>query len=125
VLVAYGVRALRPLAAGYTSAKLKGLATIVERSGTVRTLASAPPVPAFEKRALAWKAPAAILVLGVLVLLGFRLRKVHRCLEQLPPPAPTDPLQDAEIRAQLDEWERLAAHDGNGAKRHDDATQRP
>ena len=125
LLVAYGVRALRPLAAGYRSSKVKGLAAVVERSGTVRTLASAPPVPAFETRPLAWKAPAAILVLGVLFLLGFRLRRVRRRLEQLPPPTPADPLQDAEIRAQLDEWERLVAHEGNGAKRHDDANQRP
>ncbi|HEX4364077.1 MAG TPA: cellulose biosynthesis cyclic di-GMP-binding regulatory protein BcsB [Solirubrobacteraceae bacterium] len=125
VLVAYGMRALRPLASDYAVSKVRGLAAIVARSGKITTLVRAPAASSFQKRPMAWQVPAGILVLGLLVLLAIRMRKVRKRLERLPPPRPGDPLDDDEIRAQLEDWERLVAQEGNGTKPRDDATTHP
>jgi hypothetical protein len=122
ILVAYGVRALRPLASGYAVSKVRGLAAFVARSGKITTLVRAPVAGSFEKRPMAWQVPAGILVLGLLVLLAIRMRKVRKRLEQLPPPTAAKPLNDEEIRAQLEDWERLVAQEGSGTKPRDDAT---
>jgi hypothetical protein len=122
VLVAYGLRALRPLAYNYSSAKVRGIAAVVSHSGRVGTIARAPIANGFVKRGPAWQIPAAILAFGALALLLIRLRKVSRRLEELPSPQPAEPLEDAEIRAQLDDWERLLAQDAHakqpGATKH-------
>lgn len=121
LLVAYGVRALRPLAAGYHTGKVRGIAAIAGPGAKVTTVEPAPPATSFETRPLPWKVPAAILVLGALLLVGLRLRKVRAQLEALPPPVPSEPLDDAAVRAQLEEWERLVRQDAGGAASRDGA----
>jgi hypothetical protein len=123
LLVAWDVRALRPLAAGYYVGRVKGVAAAVAASGAVTTLVPTPPTIAFVKAPLPWKGPVAILVLVALIGLGLRVRRARRRLEALPPPAPLAPVDEAVLRAELDGWERLAAADGNGSSAHDAQTR--
>ncbi|HEX4345360.1 MAG TPA: cellulose biosynthesis cyclic di-GMP-binding regulatory protein BcsB [Solirubrobacteraceae bacterium] len=126
LLVAYGVRALRPLAADYFVGKVKGVAAITSTRGTITTLAPAPAVQSFKKHGPRWQVPTAILVVFLLGLLGLRLRKVRRRLDDLPPPAPSAALDDEAVRAQLADWEQLVTQDAsNGAGAHDDVQTRP
>jgi cellulose synthase/poly-beta-1,6-N-acetylglucosamine synthase-like glycosyltransferase len=135
LLVAYGTTALRPLTGGYHTGKVRGAAAVVGAHGRIETLANAPRPTSFEKRGLPWKFPAAIIVLGSLLLLVLRIRKVRGRLAELPPPAPAAPLDDAAVRAQLEEWERLVRQDSsatsaagaatNGGKPRDDASLKP
>jgi len=108
LLIAYGVDALGPLARTYRTGKVKGIAVIAGAAGRLTTVANAPRPASFEKGAPAWKIPTAILVLGVLLLLAVRLRKVRRRLAELPPPTPAAPLDDPAAQAELAEWERFA-----------------
>ncbi|MFP5364568.1 MAG: cellulose biosynthesis cyclic di-GMP-binding regulatory protein BcsB [Thermoleophilia bacterium] len=123
LLVAYGVRALRPLGAGYYAGRVRGAAAVVGADGTARTVVDAPRPPAFERRPLPWKVPAAILVGSVLALIGLRVRSLRRRLRDLPPPPPA-PTPDPDVVTHLAEWERLVAEHGNGGQQRDDAPLR-
>jgi cellulose synthase/poly-beta-1,6-N-acetylglucosamine synthase-like glycosyltransferase len=116
LLVAYGPRALRPIASDYFVGKVKGVAAITTNRGDVTTLTPAPTPRAFEKHGTRWQVPTAILVVALLGLLSVRLRKVRRRLDDLQPPAPTAALDDEAVKAQLADWERLVRQEsGNGA----------
>jgi cellulose synthase/poly-beta-1,6-N-acetylglucosamine synthase-like glycosyltransferase len=123
LLVAWDVRALRPLAVGYYVGRLKGVAAVVAPSGALTTLVPTPPTIAFVKAPLPWEGPVAILVLVALVVFARRIRRARRRLEALPAPAPLAPVDEAVLRAELDGWERLAAADGNGSAPHDAQTR--
>ena len=124
LLVAFDVRALRPLAAGYYVGRVKGTAAVVTPSGAVTTLVPTPPTIAFVKAPLPWKGPVAVLVLVALVVFALRIRRARRRLEALPPPAPLAPVDEATLRAELEGWERLAAADGNGSAPRDAPTRK-
>ena len=123
LLVAYGVPALRPLAAAYHTGKVRGIAAVAGRGDRVTTLKPAAPPTSFEDKPLPWKIPAAILVAGTLLLVGLRIRKVRGRLEALPPPAPAEPLDDAAVRAQLADWERLVRQESGGKPRDETPTR--
>jgi cellulose synthase/poly-beta-1,6-N-acetylglucosamine synthase-like glycosyltransferase len=125
LLVAYGLRALRPLSYDYQVGEVNGAAAIVQPDGTARTLVSAPSVTAFTGQSLPWKVPVGIIVIAAVGLLVVRIRKVRARLVELPassspPPMPDDPF----VRAQLSDWERLAAVDANGSPARDDRPPR-
>jgi cellulose synthase/poly-beta-1,6-N-acetylglucosamine synthase-like glycosyltransferase len=116
LLVAYGVRALRPLSYGYQVGAVSGAAAIVQPDGTTRTLVAAAAAASEKSRSLPWKVPVAIIVIGTIGLLIVRIRRVRARLAalptELPPMMPDDPF----VRAQLSDWERLAASDANGGR---------
>lgn len=117
LLVAYTPQALRPLAAGYYVDKVKGLAAVVSDSGTATTVVKAPTPSAFTTPALDWEGPAAIFAFVALSVFFWRMYRTRRRLDDLPPvPPATASLDEAAVRAQIEQWEALVAHEGaNGA----------
>ncbi|MEV4420304.1 cellulose biosynthesis cyclic di-GMP-binding regulatory protein BcsB [Patulibacter sp. NPDC049589] len=116
ILLANGVRALRPLGSAYYTNKVKGQAAVIAADGKPTTLKGAEPEQAFKKEPLAWKVPAAVLTAAILLLLFLRIRSVRRRLDDLQPPTPAQPFDEAGAKAQLEEWQRLVAADENGAR---------
>ncbi len=130
LLVAYDVRALRPLGAGYYAGKVKGLAAVVAPSGAVTTLVGAPPAGSFAKATGTWRIPVAILLVAAVGVLVRRVRRTRRRLGELAD-LPTAPAHDdLAVRTELAGWERMAAEEtrgsapGNGSAPRDDASIR-
>jgi cellulose synthase/poly-beta-1,6-N-acetylglucosamine synthase-like glycosyltransferase len=125
LLVAYGVRALRPLSYDYEVGEVNGAAAIIQPDGTARTLVSVPVTTAFKSQGLPWKVPVAIIVIAIVGMLVMRIRKVRGQLAEIPVTATPSMPDDPFVRAQLSDWERLAAGETNGSPPHDDRTRRP
>jgi hypothetical protein len=88
-LLAYGARALAPLAQGYNPGVLGGRAAVVDTSGHSRMLAAARPATIFSQPSRPWLGPAALLAVLAIGWIVLRTVRARRRLRNLPEHATT------------------------------------